>query len=273
MRARVNKGITAAFAVLLVAAMGLPACGKQEEAAPTEEEAAVEQTEATEEPAAEDEGTELTIDDDLQSSIMDASKVVIDESTEDDAEDELDDLPEFEGDELDDVEVPEEIGEAEETTDKAGMVAIATSGVGLTVPTYWHPAYDESIDTAAFASDRYDLAGYITTDSRSNYNGNITNAASQHVRGLVNKGMFDKAYIQESGTLSSANGTTVGSYVGFVGEKGSEQYACETLFILGRTKVSNVYIMFNLRDANANTAANDFTNALNSLGYSTGETI
>ena len=45
MSARVNKGVAATLAsVLLVAAMGLPGCGKQEEQAATDDTAAVEQT-------------------------------------------------------------------------------------------------------------------------------------------------------------------------------------------------------------------------------------
>ncbi len=271
MSARVNKGVAATLAsVLLVAAMGLPGCGKQEEQAATDDTAAVEQTDEADktEEAAADEATELTIDEGLQGQILDAGKQVFAESETLDAN--IDDLPEAENDELDDLEVPDEVEEIDETDTKAGTVSIATTGVGMMVPTYWHPSYDASTDTAVFASDRYDLAGYIVTESRSSFSGDITSAASQHVRSLVNRGMFDMAQVADSGTMRS-NGMVVGSYVVFLAQKGSEQYAVQTVFIMGRTKVSNVYMMYNLRDYDL--ANDDASDASDSLGYSQGETI
>ena len=272
MRATANRGIAAILtSLLLVAAMGLPGCGAQEQA--PADDAAAEATE-TAEPTATDDATtnELVLDEDVQETAIEATRTVF-AADEGQLADDLSEMDEVEGDQLDDLEVSDEVTDFDEAEAEkaAGMVAAATSGVGMMMPTYWDPSYDASNDVVAFSSSKYDLAGYIATDKLSNFNGNVTTAAQQHVRAMVDAGTFDVAYIQDTGTLSTPSGYTVGSYVTFLAKRGSKECAAQTVYLRGRTKISNVFVLFDLRDYDA--ANPDVNQAFSSLGYTEGESM
>lgn len=272
MRTTASKGLAATLtSLLLVAAMGLPGCGAQEQA--PADDSSVEATETTDDATTDDATTdEVVLDDDVQETAIEATRMVFD-AAEGELSDDISDLDELENDQLDDLEVSDEIEDLDvEGAEKAaGMVAAATSGVGMIMPTYWNPSYDAQNDVIVFSSSKYDLAGYIATNRLVDFNGNTTTAASQHVRALVDNGSFDVVYIQDSGTLSTPSGSTVGSYVVFMGKRGSKECAGQTLFIRGRTKISNVFVLFDLRDYDA--ANPDVNNAMGSLGYSEGESM
>ncbi|MBR1829477.1 MAG: hypothetical protein IJ781_08205 [Atopobiaceae bacterium] len=271
MRTSVSKGFAATFtSLLLVAAMGLPGCGAQEQT--TADEAPAEATETADEATEETAEDELVIDEDVQDAAIEATRMVL---SADDGEltDDISEMDEVEDGKLDDLEVSDEVGDfdVEGAEKAAGMVAAATTGVGMMMPTYWNPNYDSKNDVVTFNSSKYDLAGYSATDKLTNFNGNVTTAAQQHVRAMVDAGTFDVAHIQDSGTLSTPSGSVVGSYVIFLAKRGSKECAAQTLYIRGRSKLSNVFVLFDLRDYDA--ANPDVNAAFESLGYSQGESM